>query len=184
MNIQTIQNGSDLLQLYAPLNLHLKPQANVSITISLPSSVGSSAKSISNFDVMDKLRQMVLPDSFSLLKVSRLNIADHFVQHSIHSRCQNPQSSRSSLKASSMTETSWKMSSHGLMDAKSSSMDSPSTHKSKRWRWNASSRLDTTGIRSSAMLKTWTRWRQANDLTRCSYQIFPSNGSAQGIRKT
>jgi arginine/serine-rich splicing factor 17 len=70
MNIQTIQNASDLLQLYAPLNLFLKPQANVSITITLPLSVGTSAKAVSNFDVMDKLRQMVLPDSFSLLKVS------------------------------------------------------------------------------------------------------------------
>jgi splicing factor, arginine/serine-rich 17 len=68
--MQTIQNASDLLQLYAPLNLFLKPQANVSITITLPLSVGTSAKAVSNFDVMDKLRQMVLPDSFSLLKVS------------------------------------------------------------------------------------------------------------------
>lgn len=69
MNIQTIQNGADLVLLYQPLNLFLKPAANITITISLPSNV-VSGKAISNFDVMDKLRQLILPDSFSILKVS------------------------------------------------------------------------------------------------------------------
>lgn len=69
MNMQTIQNSADLTQLYAPLNLFLKPNANLTITITLPSNV-ATGKSISNFDVSDKLRQMVLPDTFSILKVS------------------------------------------------------------------------------------------------------------------
>lgn len=67
--MQTIQNGADLVLLYQPLNLYLKPQANITITISFPPDV-SAGKSISNFDVMDKLRQMILPDNFSILKVS------------------------------------------------------------------------------------------------------------------
>lgn len=87
MNMQTIQNAADLVLLYQPLNLYLKPQvrrskkfptmelktgslqANLVITITFPSNV-SAGKAISNFDVMDKLRQMVLPDNFSILKVS------------------------------------------------------------------------------------------------------------------
>jgi splicing factor, arginine/serine-rich 17 len=68
--MQTIQNVADLQVLYAPLNLFLKPNANLTITITLPNSVGATGKSISNFDVMDKLRQMILPDNFSILKVS------------------------------------------------------------------------------------------------------------------
>lgn len=68
MNMQTIQNANDLQILYQPLSLFLKPTANLSITITLPSNV--TGKNISNFEVMDKLRQMVLPDNFSLLKVS------------------------------------------------------------------------------------------------------------------
>lgn len=65
--MQTIQNDSDLQLLYAPLSLYLKPLANLTISINLPSNV--TGKTISNFDVMDKLRQMILPDTFSLLKV-------------------------------------------------------------------------------------------------------------------
>lgn len=66
MNMQTIQNGSDLQILYPPLSLYLKPTANLLISIVLPNVTG---KTISNFEVMDKLRQMILPDTFSLLKV-------------------------------------------------------------------------------------------------------------------
>lgn len=67
MNMQTIQNDADLQLLYAPLSLYLKPLANLTISINLPANV--TGKTISNFEVMDKLRQMILPDTFSLLKV-------------------------------------------------------------------------------------------------------------------
>lgn len=70
--MQTIQNGTDLVLLYAPLNLYLKPQANLTISLSIPQNVGVG-KTISNFDIMDKLRQMILPDSFSILKVSLMS---------------------------------------------------------------------------------------------------------------
>lgn len=73
MNMQTIQNHADLALLYQPLNLYLKPQANVNISIAIPQTVGISHISISNFDVMDKLRQMVLPDTFSILKVRKIH---------------------------------------------------------------------------------------------------------------
>lgn len=67
--MQTIQNAADLVILYQPLNLYLKPSSNLTITITFPSNV-AAGKAISNFDVMDKLRQMILPDNFSILKVS------------------------------------------------------------------------------------------------------------------
>jgi arginine/serine-rich splicing factor 17 len=71
MNMQTIQNDADLQLLYAPLQLYLKPLANLTISISLPANV--TGKAISNFEVMDKLRQMILPDTFSLLKVCNIH---------------------------------------------------------------------------------------------------------------
>ncbi|KAL7038029.1 hypothetical protein ACKWTF_009434 [Chironomus riparius] len=72
MNMQTIQNDADLQLLYAPLLLYLKPLANLTISINLPANV--TGKTISNFEVMDKLRQMILPDTFSLLKVSKTTL--------------------------------------------------------------------------------------------------------------
>jgi arginine/serine-rich splicing factor 17 len=70
MNMQTIQNGEDLQLLFAPLALYLKPTANLQISITLPNNATMTGKTISNFEVMDKLRTMILPDTFSLLKVS------------------------------------------------------------------------------------------------------------------
>lgn len=66
--MQTIQNSNDLQLLYQPLSLYLKPLANLTISLTLPSNI--TGKTISNFEVMDKLRQMILPDKFSILKVS------------------------------------------------------------------------------------------------------------------
>lgn len=57
------------LEVQESSNWFLVLQANLVITITFPYNV-SAGKAISNFDVMDKLRQMVLPDNFSILKVS------------------------------------------------------------------------------------------------------------------
>ena len=70
MNMQTIQSDADIVLLYEPLGLYLKSLANLTITVNLPNVTG---KAISNFEVMEKLRQMILPDKFSLLKVKLLN---------------------------------------------------------------------------------------------------------------
>lgn len=77
MNMQTIQNDADLQILYQPLLLYLKPLANLTISINLPSNV--TGKTISNFEVMDKLRQMILPDTFSLLKVTFSSTSTFFL---------------------------------------------------------------------------------------------------------
>lgn len=64
----TIQNVADCVPLYIPHSLYLKPIAKFNISVALPANV--TGKSISNYDVMEKIRQMLLPDKFSVLKVS------------------------------------------------------------------------------------------------------------------
>lgn len=67
MNIQTIKNVSDCVPLYLPHSLYLKPFAKFNISVGLPQTV--TGKTISNWDVMEKLRKIILPDQFSVLKV-------------------------------------------------------------------------------------------------------------------
>ena len=69
MNIQTVYNVSDCVPLYLPHSLYLKPIAKFNASVALPSQI--TGKSISNYEVMEKMRQMILPDKFSMLKVSK-----------------------------------------------------------------------------------------------------------------
>ncbi|XP_059611554.1 A-kinase anchor protein 17A [Phlebotomus argentipes] len=69
MNIQTIRNVSDCVPLFLPHSLYLKPTARINISVSLPPAV--VGKNISNWDVMEKLRSMIEPETFSVLKVSK-----------------------------------------------------------------------------------------------------------------
>lgn len=73
MNIQTIKNVSDCVPLYLPHSLYLKPYAKFNISVALPQST-ITGKTISNLDVMEKLRQMILPEQFSVLKVNKKKI--------------------------------------------------------------------------------------------------------------
>uniref|UniRef100_A0A182JS21 RRM domain-containing protein n=1 Tax=Anopheles christyi TaxID=43041 RepID=A0A182JS21_9DIPT len=70
--IQTIQDVNDCVPLYLPHSLYLKPLAKFNISVALPASI--TGKTISNYDVMEKMRQMILPDKFSLLKVSKSTV--------------------------------------------------------------------------------------------------------------
>lgn len=70
MNIQTIRNVEDCVPLYLPHSLYLKPKTGLNISVSLPTPEKQSGKTISNWDVMEKLREITKPDSFSVLKVS------------------------------------------------------------------------------------------------------------------
>lgn len=69
MNMQAIKNVSDAVPLYLPHSLYLKPHAKINISASLPQTV--PGKTISNWDVMEKIRFMIQPDIFSVLKVSK-----------------------------------------------------------------------------------------------------------------
>ncbi|XP_050089369.1 A-kinase anchor protein 17A [Anopheles aquasalis] len=70
--IQTIQDVNDCVPLYLPHSLYLKPLAKFNISVALPATI--TGKTISNFDVMEKMRQMILPDKFSVLKVSKSTV--------------------------------------------------------------------------------------------------------------
>jgi arginine/serine-rich splicing factor 17 len=52
--------------------LYLKPTAKFNVSVALPSAI--TGKSISNYEIMEKMRQMILPEKFSLLKVSKSTV--------------------------------------------------------------------------------------------------------------
>lgn len=70
MSIQVCRDSTDAVALYLPQRLYLKSFAKLNISVQLPS-VKVHGKSISNWEVMEKLRKFIQPESFSLLKVSK-----------------------------------------------------------------------------------------------------------------
>lgn len=76
MNIQTIQNVSDVVPLYLPHCLYLKPKAKCNISVSLPIAV--TGQTISNYDIMERIRNMIMPDKFSVLKVRSVYLVFFF----------------------------------------------------------------------------------------------------------
>lgn len=70
MNIQVCRDPSDAAALYLPQRLYLKSFAKLNISVQLPSHK-VHGKSISNWELMEKLRKIIHPDSFSVLKVSK-----------------------------------------------------------------------------------------------------------------
>lgn len=67
---QTCRNTSDCIPLYIPQNLYLKPIARINISLQLPQII-EPGKSISNWEIMEKLRAMVKPDEFCILKLAK-----------------------------------------------------------------------------------------------------------------
>ncbi|KAM3958378.1 LOW QUALITY PROTEIN: A-kinase anchor protein 17A [Aphomia sociella] len=70
MNIQVCRDTSDAVALFLPQRLYLKSFAKLNISVQLPSHKVHN-KSISNWELMEKFRKMIQPDSFSILKVSK-----------------------------------------------------------------------------------------------------------------
>lgn len=70
MNIQTCRDTSDAVALYLPQRLYLKPFAKLHISIQLPAQK-VHGKAISNWELMERLRSMIQPETFSVLKVSK-----------------------------------------------------------------------------------------------------------------
>jgi len=61
---------SEAVPLFLPQGLFLKPIAKINISVQLPQ-LKSPGNSISNWEVMEKLKKMIKPDNFLLLKVSK-----------------------------------------------------------------------------------------------------------------
>ncbi|XP_044739604.1 A-kinase anchor protein 17A [Chrysoperla carnea] len=73
MNFQSCRNTSDAIPLYLPQQLYLKPIARMHITVQLPTNIKAD-NTVSNWEIMEKLRNMIKPDEFCILKVATSSI--------------------------------------------------------------------------------------------------------------
>ena len=69
-SISVCNDTSDAVELFTPQALYLKPIAKIHISVQLPQ-LKSPGKSISNWEVMEKLKKMVRPEQLQLLKVAK-----------------------------------------------------------------------------------------------------------------
>lgn len=67
---QTCKNTSDIVPLYIPQQLFLKPTAKINVSLQLPNVV-KTGKSISHLEITEKLKDLLKPQEFSELKVSK-----------------------------------------------------------------------------------------------------------------
>lgn len=70
---QSCANTKDLVPLYLPQQLYLKPIARLNISLQLPN-VKKMGKSVSHWEIMDNIRHLVKPDEFTILKVTKTTI--------------------------------------------------------------------------------------------------------------
>ncbi|KAL3278645.1 hypothetical protein HHI36_016183 [Cryptolaemus montrouzieri] len=70
---QTCRDFSDIIPLYLPQQLYLKPIAKLNISLQLPN-VTKVGKSISHWEIMEKIRELILPEEFIILKVSKTTL--------------------------------------------------------------------------------------------------------------
>ncbi|KZC13044.1 A-kinase anchor protein 17A [Dufourea novaeangliae] len=61
---------SDIVPLYTPRALYLKPVAKINVSVNLPQ-LKVPGKTISTWEVMEKIRALILPDEFASLKVAK-----------------------------------------------------------------------------------------------------------------
>jgi len=67
-SIGVCSDTSEAVELLEAQGLYLKPVAKLNISVQLPQ-LKSPGSSISNWEVMEKLKKMIKPDSFLVLKV-------------------------------------------------------------------------------------------------------------------
>ncbi|XP_033632135.1 A-kinase anchor protein 17A-like [Asterias rubens] len=73
MTTQLCFNQSEAVELHGPHGLYIKPIAKLNISVTLPQ-MKTEGKSISNWEVMEKLKRMAKPDSFLVLRVSKSSL--------------------------------------------------------------------------------------------------------------
>ena len=71
--IQSCHDTKDTLDLFRPQSLYLKPIARLNVSVQLPQLKKSGAK-ISNWEVMEKCKEMAKPFSFSAFKVAKSSL--------------------------------------------------------------------------------------------------------------
>ncbi|XP_076336331.1 uncharacterized protein LOC143239290 isoform X2 [Tachypleus tridentatus] len=72
-SIQACKDTAEAVELNELLGFFLKPLAKLNICVQLPS-LKTPGKSISNWEVMEKLKKMVKPEEFIVLKVSKTTL--------------------------------------------------------------------------------------------------------------
>lgn len=71
MNVfQSCPNTSELEPLYLPQQLYLRPIAKLNISLQLPN-LTKLGKGVSHWEIMDKLKELIRPDEFTVLKVTK-----------------------------------------------------------------------------------------------------------------
>lgn len=85
MNIQPLESSADndkeLLPLFLPHGLFLKPFARLNVSVALPQV--AAGNTVSNWDLMEKLRSMIKPARFAVLKVGFFLLCDSFSRSNI-----------------------------------------------------------------------------------------------------
>ncbi|ESO12524.1 hypothetical protein HELRODRAFT_62550 [Helobdella robusta] len=64
---------SEAVELFSPHGLYLKPIAKLNISVQLPA-MKSPGQSISNWELMEKLKKMIKPEQFLVLKVAKTTL--------------------------------------------------------------------------------------------------------------
>ena len=70
---QICNNASEAIELYEERGLYLKPIAKLNVSVTLPQ-LKTPGKSLSNWEVMEKLKRMAQPDQFLVLRVSKSSL--------------------------------------------------------------------------------------------------------------
>jgi len=71
--IQACGDTKDCVDLFRPQRLYLKPIARINVSVQLPQLKKSGAK-ISNWEVMEKIKEMARPYTFPVFKVSKSSL--------------------------------------------------------------------------------------------------------------
>jgi len=71
--IQVCPDTKDCVDLFRPQRLYLKPIARINVSVQLPQLKKSGAK-ISNWEVMEKIKEMARPFTFPVFKVSKSSL--------------------------------------------------------------------------------------------------------------
>ena len=69
-NMSACNDTTDALELFEPQGVWLKPIAKLNVSVQLPQ-LKTPGKSISNWEVMEKVRHLIKPDQFIILKVAK-----------------------------------------------------------------------------------------------------------------
>ncbi|XP_046738252.1 uncharacterized protein DDB_G0284459-like isoform X2 [Diprion similis] len=77
---------SDVVLLYAPRGLYLKPIAKINVSVNLPQ-LKIPGKTISTWEVMEKIRVLARPDQFSSLKVTKSTLEFVRLEGDLEDRC-------------------------------------------------------------------------------------------------